>query len=470
MTKHISISQLSNAFRRAATPVYMLDENQTLIYFNPALQQLVQCEESKLIGLTCRYHVSSSPLHHEIIAAALAPPPEVLIGKPMKTIVTLDAVRQIHQRYADFYPIATEDAFVVFVFLGEKDVSNEEAAQFFANQNGESVETVQAHELHRMLFSLQRHQAGQYRFEHLVGNAPELLLAHKQAKLASRSSVSVLIWGPVGSGKGTLAHAIHFGEGAEKSAGLIPMDCRVLSPELIESTIRAVYNQHEKRENTKCRTLLFSDIDMIAAELEPLICSILDNASENIRLIGTSPFEPCTWKNLEKLAQKIGVIAIRLPGLAERPADIPVSAQWFLEQRNRMSSVQKTGFSAEALDLLKLYHWPGNLDELADVVRQSHESAKGTLIQTADIPIRLHHVRHAKTVKPKTEPIQLETFLRDMELDLIQRALKSAKGNKAKAARLLGMNRPRLYRRMEQLGLIEPMVSDIPDFRPIDSE
>ena len=103
---------------------------------------------------------------------------------------------------------------------------------------------------------------------------------------------------------------------------------------------------------------------------------------------------------------------------------------------------------------MDLYPWPGNLDELAQVVADAHTHCQQTLVGVADLPQRLHLAADAIAhPRRKEETIVLDEFLGQVERELIRRALVRSKANKAKAARLLGLTRPRLYRRMVQLGI-----------------
>jgi DNA-binding NtrC family response regulator len=134
----------------------------------------------------------------------------------------------------------------------------------------------------------------------------------------------------------------------------------------------------------------------------------------------------------------------------------------FLEEVNLRRGKQVGGFSPEALDVLADYSWPGNVDELIDVVSSAHERCEGTEIGLRDLPHKIHLAADS-AVHPRRpeETIVLDEFLARIERELLNRAMVQAKGNKSKAARLLGLTRPRLYRRLVQLGL-EPDGEDGP--------
>ena len=113
-------------------------------------------------------------------------------------------------------------------------------------------------------------------------------------------------------------------------------------------------------------------------------------------------------------------------------------------------------FSPEALDRLDGYGWPGNVDELAQMVAEAHERAEGVEIQVDELPERIRLAADAAAHPHRAEEtIVLDEFLGRIERELIRRALARAKGNKTRAAKLLGMTRPRLYRRLVHLGLDE---------------
>jgi DNA-binding NtrC family response regulator len=132
----------------------------------------------------------------------------------------------------------------------------------------------------------------------------------------------------------------------------------------------------------------------------------------------------------------------------------------FLEDMNAAGDRQLSGFTHEALDQLAAYPWPGNMDELTEFVGYAFRRAAGPLVSAADLPDRVRFAADASSHAPRPqETIVLDEFLSEIETELIHRALQYAKGNRTKAAQLLGITRSRLLRRLEPSG---------PDFTPID--
>jgi DNA-binding NtrC family response regulator len=154
------------------------------------------------------------------------------------------------------------------------------------------------------------------------------------------------------------------------------------------------------------------------------------------------------------LAYHLSSLTIVLPPLRKREGDLPFLAQFFLEEFNSRGGKQLTGFAPEALDLLAAYSWPENVEELGEAVRQACEQARSSLVQAADLPPRLHHASQKEAHPPPAEErIELDAYLGEIEAELLRRAMAQARGNKTKAAELLGIHRARLIRRLVQLGL-----------------
>jgi DNA-binding NtrC family response regulator len=136
--------------------------------------------------------------------------------------------------------------------------------------------------------------------------------------------------------------------------------------------------------------------------------------------------------------------------------DLPQLAQLLLEDLNALGGKQVAGFEPEALDALAAYSWPGEVDELAETIRHAHDRTENARITADDLPPQLHQsLRATSSPRRAEQPIDLADVLRSVESELIDRAMLRAKGNKAKAARMLGIARARLLRRIEQLGLTQ---------------
>jgi len=207
-------------------------------------------------------------------------------------------------------------------------------------------------------------------------------------------------------------------------------------------------------------TLLLGDVDQLDPDVQKHLMRTLASLRGALRLIATSrePLGALAARGAFRsdLACALATVEIRLPRLAERVEDAPLLAQMFVEEQNRRGARQIAGLSAEALDRVAAYPWPRNVAELAEAIAAAHAQAEGSKIVPGDLPAKIQRLAEA-TARPRKqdETIVLEEFMGRIEEQLIRRALDRAKGNKAKAARLLGMTRPRLYRRLVQLGLAE---------------
>jgi two-component system response regulator HydG len=170
------------------------------------------------------------------------------------------------------------------------------------------------------------------------------------------------------------------------------------------------------------------------------------------------------------LAHALSTLTIALPPLRKRAEDIPLLAQFLLEEFNARGNKQLSGFSPDAMDDLAACDWPGNVSELAAAVQEACGRAAGPMVFAADLPERIRRGAAAPAQPPRgMAPIALDDFLADIERELLGRALRAARGNKSKAAQLLGINRGRLLRRLAQLGLVQPQPGDEPIvFEPLE--
>jgi len=445
-----SATQLVRLLNSVQQPIYVLDDEWRILLCNQACLRWLGRNEEDLLGVRCAYHSSTEVPPGDAVAAGLCPPPGLPAG--CESLGSVCGPRD--RRRARFVPLGPgEGPAALLVLVDPTELAESDAA----TQRGASADEPAGAELHQRLQRWRRQWAGLYRFDRLLGEGLAMRRARAQAELAAQCRASVLIVGAPGSGRQHLAATIHQASGSD-AAVLIPLACAVLNPELLQSTVRAL--AFRQSGQSAGGVLLLNDVDQLSAEAQGELVAWLTARPFPLRLIATarqSLLEMAAAGTFRaELAAALTTIVIELPPLIQRREDLPLLAQLFLEDLNARGERQLAGFSAEALDRLDAHPWPGNLDELARVVAEAHRQAEGAEIKASDLPARLQlaadalaHPRH------KEEPIVLDEFLRRIERELIQRALKRSKGNKAKAARLLGLTRPRLYRRMVLLGLEE---------------
>ncbi|MDR2642905.1 MAG: sigma 54-interacting transcriptional regulator [Planctomycetaceae bacterium] len=474
MAKQFRQTNLPKFLHTLKQPVYVLDGSACLIFCNHELEKWTGCDAANLIGQRLRYRVTTSRLKYEIVAAALAPPPEVfeyitkknsvanqvlpdgknivkkIESQKFHAVLSIDRINVISCRVAEFIPLEPSG---VIVLVEAADAS---LAEIKSVQPTELQRQI-ASEVHQTLTVFLRRQAGRFRWERMIGSSQVMQRIRRQGRLAVDSSASVLIIGETGTGKEHLASAIHYGsQDAEHPGAIVPIECSVLSEELITSTIYAFRNKFQQEQNARHHTLLLKDADKLPGSVLGTIVDFVNSTPANLRIIATSTVNPKEWTNHESIPVLLGTITIELPALKNRREDIPLLAQMFLEEQNHEINRQRAGFTAEAMDVMLQHNWPRNLDELEEMVIEAHANSNSSLVTLSELPLRLRQVFDAAAKQERDDkPINLDSFMQQIERELIERAIKLARGNKSKAAKMLGLNRPRLYRRMELLGLIK---------------
>lgn len=447
--------ELARLLDAAARPIYVLDDERVIVFCNQPCLEWLGCEVDELQGQRCVYGANNEG-GGASLAAGLCPPPEVWAGREREGIVgvTLRDGR-LSRRGARFLPVSSgnETPFVVALVEAEELAPSTDALKASC--------PTEAAELHERLREFRHQRAEKYRLDRFVGDSPAMRLARAQMELAGASRASVLIVGPPGSGRQHAAHAIHYAAHGEASGPLVPLSCAVLAVDLMTSTFAAIASRRFPLEAGGQGTLLLNDADELPPESQSEIARLLAGKGIPLRIVATARQDLADLARKgcfrEDLAALLSTIVIRLPPLAARRGDVPLLAQCFVEEANARGEKQLAGVSSEALDCLDSYSWPGNVEELAQVIQEAHRRAEGPEITLSDLPECVHLARSAAAHPRRAEEtIVLEEFLGRIERELLTRALRRAKGNKTKAAKLLGMTRPKFYRRLLQLGLEEP--------------
>ncbi len=444
---------LLKSFDQAAAPIYLVDAGRRLQYANEACCAWLGKKLTDLLGQRCDYSTTSAKENQPPAAASLGPPPaafeqscvqgEVCGGPEAGPAVVRSAVFQSLSGVAG----------AVLVIVGPAVSANA------ATENGGAENASRLS--HLQLLQLRSELDPALLFGPLIGQSHAIKRLREQVKVAQHANVRVLMIGPAGSGRRQLARAIHYAANVKDTGPLAPVDCPVMDAELMQLTLTRFLRQREGTAFRRPPALLLTDVDQLRPDAQQELAGFLLLPGVELQTISTAS------RSLHKLAGRgrfrqdlafaLSTFTLTVPPLGKRLEDVPLLAQYFLEQHNSRGGVQHSGFAADALELLLLYPWPGNLDELSAAVRQACTQATGNLINVTDLPEKLHHGREALLHnQPAEPPINLTEFLAEVEKELLQRALRKCSGNKSKAAELLGLNRARLIRRLMQLGLMQP--------------
>jgi DNA-binding NtrC family response regulator len=435
-------------------PVYLVAGDRTIQYCNAACLDWTGLKAEVLLGCRCDYHWESCETAAQRAAAALAVPPEVFAGRQLRRQISIGASdSSARRRWATFLPLSSHDEPAgVLVVLDAVDCRPGDAAEM------EEGETDEAARLHLQLAQLRRKLGPIYELHQVVGPSAVIQRVRDQIRAAASSGSRTLIVGPRGSGREHMARTIYYLHAPANTGALVPLSCSLLDAELLQTTITSFIRTRPEIEVTSPAALLLLDVDRLSADAQRALMAVL-----NIVELRTYTLATCSTPLIEMvrdgrfrsdLAHYLSTLVIELPALRERGEDIPWLAQKLLEFCNAEGGRQLSGFSQEALDLLAAYSWPGNIDELAREVRQAHRRAAGPRVEVNDLPSQVRDgVKAAAHPRREPERIQLDQFLATIEEELLRRALKQARGNRAQAARLLGITRARLLRRLQQLGI-----------------
>ena len=448
----------------APDPVYVLDDRRKIVFCNQALANWVGAAAEQLIGRRVDYHsVPADQEDHEVTGpvAGLCPPPAAFVGQDVVGhISTVAAGGLLHHRRARFAPLGLAvggpdtDCHGVAVFVAPHDLTAAELAKI-ANSDVTAAGDMSPDALHLAIRRFRHRQAQRYATNRLVGVSPLIQRARQQVALASASCANVTIVGPTGSGREHVARSIHYLGDRDQTSDLLPLDCGLVTADTLRRSIELLIADASSESPG---TLLLSDVDRLSHEQQIGLMDRLTMADAPIRVVATAAHElgdlAAAGVFLEELACRLDTITIRLPPLASRIDDLPLLAQALLEEQNVRGNRQVGSIATDAMDQLALYPWPGEVDELAEALATAYAQCESAEIQLPDLPAKFRHAADMMD-RPRRddEKIVLDEFLASIEMELISRALALSGGNKARAARSLGMTRPRLYRRLVQLGL-----------------
>jgi Nif-specific regulatory protein len=295
-----------------------------------------------------------------------------------------------------------------------------------------------------------------YAFRNIIGNSAPIQQVYEQVAQVARTNTTVLVRGESGTGKEMIAHAIHYNSPRAKKP-FIKVSAAALPESLIESELfgyeRGAFTgaQASKKgrfELAEGGTLFLDEIGDLNPSTQVKLLRVLQER-EIERLGGTTSIKinvrliAATHQPLETLMEegrfradlyyRLAVFTIFAPPLRERKPDIMLLVDHFVEKYAREHGKRIRRVSTPAIDMLTSYHWPGNVRELENTIERSVLVCDGGVIHGHHLPPTLQTAEASDTVQRQS----LEESVAAFERDLIQDALKTTRGNRAQAARLL---------------------------------
>ncbi|HET7208719.1 MAG TPA: sigma-54 dependent transcriptional regulator [Terriglobales bacterium] len=307
-------------------------------------------------------------------------------------------------------------------------------------------------------------------FGSIIGRAPEMEKLYRIVAKAAQSSHPVLILGESGTGKELVARSIHF-SGPFHDKPFIPVDCGSLVPTLIESElfgyVKGAFTGAQQSKDgllaiAEGGTVFLDEVAELPVDLQAKLLRAIQE--KEIRPVGSTKrvtinvrILAATNRDLEQaVAQgsfrrdlyfRLNVLSLRIPPLRERRQDIPLLAEHFLERLNRSSSFEHV-LSDEAVKAMLAYDWPGNVRELENCLERACALTTGPVIYVQDLPSSITGASSALT--SGTSPTAKIIPMAELEKQTIIRAIEQLNGDKLLAARLLGIGKTTLYRKLKE--------------------
>ncbi len=310
-----------------------------------------------------------------------------------------------------------------------------------------------------------------YTFDSIIGNSRVIAQLKKEALKAAVNQFPVLISGDSGTGKELFAQAIHHAS-ARKIYPFVRINCAAIPKDLLESELFG----YDKGAFTGARstgkpgkfelahrgTVFLDEIGDLPFEMQPKLLRVLEE-KEFERIGGTAVIRSdfrliaATNQNLEEmladrrfrkdLFYRLNVIPLHIPPLHKRRSDIIPIATHLLRQLIQEASLTEIIIDQDAEKVLKSYDWPGNVRELSNVLERTVASLEGSVIHRHELPFYLHRDQNKV-------PANHQTSIKDVharaEKEAILFALKETGNNKAQAAKMLGIHRTLLYKKMKK--------------------
>ena len=313
-----------------------------------------------------------------------------------------------------------------------------------------------------------------HRFQNIIGQSVAMQKILETVAQVSDLPANILIEGESGTGKELIARAIH-ANSSRATGPFIAVNCAAIPETLLESElfgyVRGAFTDARKDRSGLFReanggTLFLDEIGELPVTLQTKLLRVLED--KEVRPLGANQGEKvdtrvlsASNRNLEELVRsdkfrqdlyyRLNVIRIELPPLRHRGDDVPLLVRHFVEKFAAGAKHQVDGIDADALAALKNYDWPGNIRELEHMIERAVLLGKGSRIGLQDLPANV--VGDGESSVVLAQALTRQLTLRDLEREYVAKVLDATNGNKTEAAKILGVDRTTLYRKLEEYKL-----------------
>lgn len=338
--------------------------------------------------------------------------------------------------------------------------------------------TLSNHDLEKEVQALRTEVSKRYGYENMIGNSRAIQEVFEKVKHVADTKTTVLLLGESGTGKELVAKALHYNS-SRRNQPFMAVNCAAIPETLLETELfgheRGAFTDAQSRrigrfEQAHRGTLFLDEV----AELSPPCQAKILRALEErkfMRVGGSEMIEAdvriiaATNKNLEEeirngrfredLYYRINVIPIFLPPLRQRKEDIPLLVKHFLDKKSGAEGFPPKSITAEAMEVLSCYEWPGNVREIENLIEQMVTLSSSERIDVVDIPpaIRRRRSPSAMSESISFRELPLEEAVEQLERQMISHALEKSRRVQTRAAKLLGISRRQLKYKMDALGL-----------------
>lgn len=324
---------------------------------------------------------------------------------------------------------------------------------------------------------LRKIHSASYTFDDIIGEGLKITATVSLAQRAARTASTVLLTGESGTGKELFAHAIH-NDSVRRHGPFIKVNCAAIPEQLLESELFGYAEgaftgarkggKPGKFELANLGTIFLDEIGDMSLTMQAKLLRVIQER-EIERVGGTQPCKidvriiTATNRKLDAMVQertfrddlyyRLNVMVLELPCLRERPGDIELLANYMVTKLNRKLETDVEGISREAMKILQSYAWPGNVRELESVLERTMNMVDEPFIFPEHLPARILQSKMGVDENQSGEQSSLEEGLNSAEKELLVDALRRAKGNKVQAAKILGIHRSVLYRKLTKYGL-----------------